>query len=58
MRRWTLRRALGVGLSAWELAALTSGRFPPLTAVLRLHPVLGLAATGWVAVHLLRKAAS
>ena len=50
---WTLRRALGVTLSAWELAALATGRFPPLTALLRRHPYLGGAATAWVAVHLL-----
>jgi len=55
---WTLRRALGVGLSAWELTALATGRIPPLTAILRRHPLLGGAATAWVAVHLLTQVSS
>lgn len=51
----TATRTLGILLSAWELIGLT-GRvrwIPPMTTVLRKHPILGAAAVGWVAVHLL-----
>jgi hypothetical protein len=49
-------RAIGIALSAWELYALTTQRVPALTDMLRRHPVLGAAAVGWLAVHLLHEA--
>lgn len=49
----TFTRALGIGLSAWELTALTTRKIPALTDVLRFNPILGALATGWVAAHLL-----
>jgi hypothetical protein len=52
----SLRRAVGVGLSAYELVALATGRVPALTDLLRLHRVLSAAAVGWLAVHLLAEA--
>lgn len=53
MAAMTFTRALGIGLSAWELTALTTRRIPALTDVLRYNPILGALATGWVAAHLL-----
>lgn len=49
----THSRAIGIALSGWEFAALTTGRIPALTTLLRRNPVLGAFATGWVAAHLL-----
>lgn len=47
------RRAIGISLSTWEAIALATGVVPPLTALLRRHPLLGIGATLWVAHHLL-----
>lgn len=47
-------RAIGIALSAWEFYALTTQRAPALTDILRRHPLLGAAAVGWLAVHLLQ----
>lgn len=48
-----MTRRIGVVLAAYELAALMTRRIPPITDILRRHPLLGAAATAWVAVHLL-----
>lgn len=49
----TYTRVMAIGLSAYELVATATGRLPALTDILRRHPVMGAAAVGWLAVHLL-----
>jgi hypothetical protein len=49
----SFEKRAGIVLAAYETLALSTGRVPPLTYYLRLHPLLGLAATAWVAHHLL-----
>jgi hypothetical protein len=53
--RRTMRvdRTIGIVLAAYEFYALSTGQVPALTDILRQHPVLGNAAVGWLAVHLL-----
>lgn len=49
------RRVVGIALSGWEFAALTTAKVPSLTEILRMHPVLGAAAVGWLAAHVLHE---
>lgn len=46
-------RTIGSLIAAYELVALSTRRVPPITDILRKHPILGAAAVGWLAVHLL-----
>lgn len=48
-----MTRHIGIVLAGWEFLALTTRRVPPLTDILRTHPILGAGAVGWLAVHLL-----
>lgn len=57
MTRLEYERAIGVALSGWEFYALTTMKVPSLTELLRKHPLLGAAAVGWLAAHLLHEAA-
>lgn len=46
----------GIGLCTYEAIALAVDDpqlVPPITDILRQHRLLGAAAVGWVAVHLL-----
>lgn len=51
-----LKIAAGIGICAYEAAALAvadSDALPPITAILRRHPLLSLLAVAWVSQHLL-----
>ena len=47
----TVRRVIGIGVSAYELFALTTGRTPPITDVARQHPALAGFFLGYLAWH-------
>jgi hypothetical protein len=44
-------KALVATLCAYEVAAITSGRVPTLTALNRRWPAVGMALVGALAVH-------
>ena len=47
----TVRRIIGIAVSAYELVALVTNRTPPFTDVARKHPTLAAGFIGYLAWH-------
>lgn len=48
---WSYKRAVAIGVSAYELFACVSGRVPPITDICRAHPVLAGVFVGYMSWH-------